>query len=403
MTNADMPSLPEGKYNKWCEKRPIVDENTTEWDKADKYSTRSDLTPYEKSAFYIYEHTKCKGLEFVAFSNVDLKRHVTLNNKVILVPCFLTDLNNRDRQDPLLQPTLNMMSNARLVYDGWIPIEKWETLNVRTAIRNIDEALSIFSLRGRSYFHWEPKYPEGSKTINLYHNFHLKELEQIMKYMDDLGQEDRKAVYQSLGWLSKGIHLDNPIVRFLFSILAIESLAVYIERMTSDQSVLFSLRAELSTKSELTRKREECIDKIISELYETNRIQAITKAYSECVGSLTNILKNHVRRIFEPDHKAFDLLFEEKVDGKSLYDLRHTIAHGSADILSEVERARIHKRVWYAEATARKYIITILGKAQNTILNISSDMFAASFSPFNGVMNRADMYTGPTHMALLYS
>lgn len=403
MSKKDLPTMPSKKYNDWCEKRPIVNNDMTKWEQADAYATRKDLTPYEKSAFYLHKHTGCEGIEFVAFSNIRLKKFVILGNDVVLVPCFLHEFENISLEDPLLQATFKMMDNGKFVYDGWTPLAEWDEPHVRGAIRNIDEALSLFCLRGRSYFTWEPKYPENPSTFNLYHDFHLAELEQVMGLIYSLQDEDRIAVFRSLGWLSKGIHLNDPIVRFFFSILAVESLSMYIERTAAAQSPFSTLRNTQLSKEDFKKQREACIDEVISIMYQKNRIKAITKAYSDCVVSLTSILKEHIKHIFEPDTSPFDLLFKEKVENKSLYDLRHEIAHGSADVLSEIQRDHIRKRVWDAESIARRYILAVLEKALNIRLTRSSGMFAASFTPLHGVMNQPSMYGGPTHMALLYS
>jgi hypothetical protein len=398
----DLPKINERKYNKWCEKAPIVNEDTDKWDKADEYSKRTDLTPCEKSAFYLHEHTDCEGYEFVAFSNIEIKRYVILSNNVILVPCFLTDMSNKSGDDPLLQPTLKMMHNARFIYDGWIPITEWNDDNVRAAIRQIDEALSIFCLLGRSYVKWEPKYPADPKSFNLYHDFHFDELDQIVKLVDKLEPDDQIAVYRSIGWISKGIQLDDPIVRFLFSILAIESLAMYIERGASNQSAFVALKTEILKKEDLLQARDKCIDEIISTYYQNDKTKAIIDAYFECVVSLTKILKNHIRNMFDPDTNPFKLLFGDKVDDASLYDFRHEIAHGCADVLSDIKREQIRKRVWHAEALARRYIIKVLEKAFAINLKMSNGMYAASFTPLNGVMNRKSFYSGSVHMAMLY-
>lgn len=403
MGNSNQSQLPEGKYNKWCERHPIINTNVEQWHKIDSYYKRDDLTPYEKSVFYFHKHTNCRGIEFVAFANIRLKQMSILANNVTLVPCFLHNYRNVQRDDPILQATFKMMSNGRFIYDGWVPLKEWTEQSVRNTIRHIDEALSIFCLRGRSYITWEPKYTENFSTFNLYHDFHLDEIEQIMMKIESLPIKDRTAIYRSLGWLSKGIHLNDSIVRFFFSILAIESLAIYIENTAPDESPFATLRPVKLTKAERKSERENCIEKIIITLYNENKTRAITNAYFDCVVGLTRILKNHISHLFEQNSEPYKLLFEEKIDGKSLYDLRHEIAHGSADVLSEVQREQIRKRVSRAESLAREYIITVLEKALRIKFAISKGMFESAFTLLDLVGNNASMYSGPTHMALLYS
>lgn len=118
--------------------------------------------------------------------------------------------------------------------------------------------------------------------------------------------------------------------------MAIETLVICIEEDTPDESHLVVLRAERLTQTERPARREKCIGDTISEWVKSNPTKAITKAYSDCVVEIKQRLKTHLEHIFKSDAKPIALLFEHKVEGKSLYDLRHVIAHGTVDALSEV-------------------------------------------------------------------
>ena len=54
----------------------------------------------------------------------------------------------------------------------------------------------------------------------------------------------------------------------------------------------------------------------------------IKDCYSICIESINKRMEGHLGSILKRESKGFKLLFEEKIDGKTLYDLRHVIAHG---------------------------------------------------------------------------
>lgn len=397
----NLPNISARKYNTWCEKRALVCADQDKIRRATAFFTRRDLAPSERAAFYLHELTNCEGLEFVAFSNAELRNTILLPYGVVLVPCFLSDIDGQSAQDPLVQLTMKMVRESRFIYDGWIPIQTWDEQNVRKAVRNIEEALSVFCLRGRTFFDWEPKYPAPDESTSIYkfESRHFQELEEITRILDSLGQGDRNALYRSLAWLSQGLRLNEPAARFFFSILAIESLATYIEEKAQDDSPLVVLRTRPFTEAE----REKCIEDCLLENLQDNPTEAIRRAYFDCVVSITQQLKRHFRQVFQSDPELFTLLFEQKVEGKSLYDLRHGVAHGSADALSEVQRERIQQRVWDAEKVARRYILTVFETALGAQPFSKGIKAALWLGIQNSVVSSEDMYQGPTHMAVLYS
>lgn len=407
MTGRDLSSISARKYNTWCERRSLVCADEDRHRRARAFLARRNLAPSEQAAFYLHELTGCEGLEFVSFSNARLNNPVMLANDVVLVPCFLSEseMAGQNLQDMLVRLTMEMVRQNRFIYDGWIPIETWDEGNVRKAVRSVDEALSLFSLKARAYFEWKPKYPapDESQSIYTYEDQHLQELERVAKLLDSLGEGDRVAIYRSLAWLSQGLHLNEPAARFLFSILAIESLATYIEEEAPYDSPLAVLRAERLTRTERRTKREKCIDDTLLKWLQRDSTEAVKKAYFDCVVGLERRLQTHLEHVFTSDPEPITLLFGYKVAGKSLYDLRHVIAHGTVDALSEAERDQIRQRVWDAERVARKYISAVV----NTALGakpFSKTMTATIFIGVENVVVPSEgMYQGPIHMADVYS
>ena len=256
--------IPSGKYNRWCERRPLVCSDKERIDRANSYLIKKELTSSEKAAIYLHDLVSCEGLEFVAFGNARLNEPVVLPGNIKLVPCFLPDVEGKSLEDPLVQLTMQMVQRSRFIYDGWLPISNWQAEAVRKAIRKIDQALSIFALQGQVSFSWEPKYiPIDKSQPSSYHfeHRHIQEIEQLSHFTESLSYADSRALFRSVAWLSQSLKLTEPAARFLFSILAIESLADYIEEASTDDSVFASLRSMSShiTKPERKAQREECI------------------------------------------------------------------------------------------------------------------------------------------------
>src|SRR6266508_5453893 len=95
---------PAGRYNEWGQKRMLEADQATV-DRASRVVARQDLTPNERSAFWLHELTGTAGLEFVAFSNAMLEEPVELTGGVQLAPCFLPqrELSGANIGEPLVQ------------------------------------------------------------------------------------------------------------------------------------------------------------------------------------------------------------------------------------------------------------------------------------------------------------
>ena len=273
--------IPHGKYNKWCERRPLVCNDEAIISKARKHLVKKELTSIEKAAIFLHDLVNCQGLEFVAFSSARFRKPVILPGEVILVPCFLPEIEGKSWKDPLVRLTYRMMEHSRFIYDGWIPISDWHIESVREAIRKVDETLTIFSIQERIWFTWEPKYMlsqmyPSSQEIE---DQHLQEIENLSRFIDSWIDDDSRAFYRSAAWLSQSLILPQPAARFLFCIFAIESLANYFERKATNDSVFSSLKASPVREN----KREKCIEDTLNRLYANNPVSAVTSAYFECV------------------------------------------------------------------------------------------------------------------------
>ena len=142
----DFP-IPEGRFNKWCERRPLVCGDPARYFRASSFLGRSDRGPSEGAALYLHELAGAGGLEFVVFANVRADGPVALSKGVMVVPCFLQTIEGRRTEEPLVEAPLTMERRGRFVYDGWMPIPVWNDETVRRTVESIDEALALLSPR----------------------------------------------------------------------------------------------------------------------------------------------------------------------------------------------------------------------------------------------------------------
>lgn len=408
--NSDVTfELPFGKYNKWCERRPLVCSDKTIISKARKHLIKKKLTSTEKAAFFLHDLVNCQGLEFVAFSSAHFKKRYTLPGRVILVPCFLPEIEGKSWKDPLVRLTYRMMAHSRFIYDGWIPISDWRIDSVRETIRKINQILTIFSVQERTWFTWEPKYITTSHKIENQHypssheieDQHIQEIENLSQFIDSWIDDDSRAFYRSVAWLSQSLVLPQSAARFLFNILALESLVTYIEKGATSDSAFRPLRSSQLTKSEHTEQQEKCIKNLLDHLLATDPVKAVNSAYSNCVVGIRKMLEDHLQRVFADDPEPVELLFKNKIEGKTLYDLRNAIAHGRMDALDDLQRQRISDRIWDIERIARQYLVNVLRIIWNRS-PFKQRMIKSMMVPFQ-IVSHESMYNGPIHMAEIYT
>ena len=396
-------SVPPGKYNRWCERRPLVCADEERIFRTDQYVFDTNLTQSEKAAFYIHELVGCQGLEFVVFSNARIKHPVKLPGDITLVPCFLAELEKTDSL--IAQLTLEMTHRACFVYDGWLPIGDWQTDSVRKAMRMIDSALSVFALRASAWFSWEPKYSPIMRG-GIYYEFESEDVMQVnelSKFVSQMEEPDARALLSSIGWLSQSVRSNEPAARFLFGILAIESLATYVEEESAEPSAFSQLWGERLTKQQCKEWRQACIRDTVAQLLDRDPEKAVQAAYFDCIVGIRKQLEAHLMNVFRDETEPIELLFKLKVDGKTLYELRNKIAHGRMDALSEAQREAIFARAWDVERIARQYILKVLETVMARELEESEILESVSPRLREGIVSNESMYNGPIHMAEVYS
>ena len=95
------------------------------------------------------------------------------------------------------------------------------------------------------------------------------------------------------------------------------------------------------------------------------------------------------------------MLFKDKIEGSTLYDIRHKIAHGGLNALEDFEKNIIKKRIWDMEKMSRKYINKVIERISgNTYFQVKT--IKSMLRPFSVISHRR-MYSGPVHMAYFYT
>lgn len=376
------------KYNNWGERDPIVCADKNKADKATRVTMRQDLSNPEKSALYLYEIAGCQGLEFVGFSNAKIDRPIRLATGVIIYPCFMQTTVGCCMDDPLVQASSRMSQTGCYIYDGWLPISEMNDEGIRQRIRTLREVLGSFPLISGSKFDWQPKYQKGNTTSKTYYfsDNEIKTIEGFAKKIELAKYDDRIALLRSIGWVAECVKVENSESKFLFAVLAIESLCTYIEESGTDSS-FHALAQGKQSKLERKKEREKCIRQTLQELLEDNPTKAVSTAYFDCVVGVKKKLYNHLANIFGEEDEGFVAFFQKPEGRPSLYELRHTIAHGSHDIFSEFDRNGIDQNIYKVEKLALRYIWHVLNHCLEFYNESSSIHTKISFNLSEGAIS----------------
>jgi hypothetical protein len=391
---------PDGRFNDWGERKwlrvtpeqlPLVDNELR----------RLELSPRARSLYWSASLTDSSGVEFVLISNAQFVPVIFEGSGVHIVPCFTPMDPGKPRYD---KRHVAMTKRGEFIYDGWVPCDVWTASRLEQIVSSLDDIASLVSLTGGYYAHWEPKYPSPTSPIP-WHVATQAEFEAVatsIAVMAQLPQADKLAIRRSLAWVAAAL-MTPPLQRFLLLFVSFESLATYIEgTKTSDASVLRSaFAADKPSKSRRKRRRKECVQRVFANSHVTPRL--VERAYWECVGtSIREMLEDHINRVLtEP--QVSRLLFVEKVGGKTLWELRNDIAHGSLYILSDQETQLLSRRVPVLESVVRRYLTTIFSNLARR------DYFPRPRTPnltlpaSHAFGSRGTDYAGPTDMAEYYA
>jgi len=395
------------KYNEWCHRKPFANPNflnATVRNSEGFYQ----LSQTSQAVLLQHEVLNCDGLEFFIISNLKLEKPIKFENGLEIVPCFYQDMHSQELNDPLVEASSRMKRMARYLYDGWLPILDWKTENISKQISIIDETFSLFALTYPIYFEWEPKYfyetnlaitIDQDKDVNP--DFDLEKIISFSNNLNVLSEIDRVAVYKSINWINKAQGAYDPLIKFLFYMVAIENLVHYIEKDKKASPAFINLRTR-SDKDSVSEEKNDCIKKLLMKgAFESDPQKFVTDAYFDCVGGLKKNIELQLKNAFPNDDKLWRLFFE-KINKKSLYDIRSEIAHGKINTLNVNDIEEVRRRLRDVKNIALKYIYSVLERSGVGKYPASEIKPIISLKLMNANLTNISMYKGPTHMALFY-
>lgn len=398
--NAWYERKPDGRFNKWGGREWLqVPEQTIR--AVDQELARLDLSPRARSLYQAARYSDSKGIEFVFISNAQFRPVLSEGTRIHIVPCF-TPLDPLNPKHEKRQGA--MMKRGQFIYDGWVPNEDWSARRLEEIVSSVDDVVSVFSIVGGYYAYWEPKYvfPTTPVPSHVASQREFQALARTVGLMAKLPEGDRDALRRSLAWM--GAALRTPRVqRFLLLFVSIESLATYIEsRKTARGGVLRRrFAAPPAIASERRKRREECVQAI----FKDRAVSAgtVQEAYFKCLyTSIREMLEGHLNRVFGTE-QASKTLFREKVDGKTLWQLRNDMAHGNLDLVSEQAVRFLSARVPVLEDIARSYLRRIFAALAGAHYFSEPRRPILALRPCQAFGSPGTKYMGPTDMAEYYA
>ena len=353
-----VPLKPAGRFNDWGERRWI--EAEPDWIRfVDREIDHLGLAPRARCLCRSAMHTYSEGIEFVFLTNAQFSDVVTVEGGVWLVPCFTPmnlakGISGDDRQ-------IGMSRRGYFVYDGWLANREWTKVRLERAVSVLDDLVHLFSLSGRWFAYWEPKYRFDKPPVEFYQPTpeDIRSLTKTIDTVNLLSPSDRAALRRSAAWMANALRAVSPVQRFLLLFISIESLATYIERGTDIDSPLLGFAGAKLSKTDRRRMREACIRDLLSLKLDAEPTHAVSEAYFDCVVGVRRTLEDHLTRVFG-NRTVSKVIFEDAVEGKTLWQLRNDIAHGSLNILSEAQLLFVTGQVSRLERIARSYLRQVL-------------------------------------------
>jgi hypothetical protein len=305
-----------GRYNKIGEWRPMVyPGNPDTIAKASHEMAEGDFE-VEGTLFYMM----CTGhrvIEFAAKTPIELPdKGVKFGDRFHLWQC----------------PTQEEESEYTL-YDGQYDLEAVDPKSIRSAIATINVGINRMALAYNTEVQWSLKYQGRirhaiSKVTPSRKD--LKILDSLLKDFPD--REDSIILDIAIDWYHRGelTRRTNIFLAFLCYYIALEYTAVAIADGKADLGLGF----HSESPEERKKKAEDRIKRKHDELYETDPIEFIKKAYFDDVTGITNKTRRVIEFIFGKEHEYVTLLFKAGKDKESLSDIRGKLAHGDITLLS---------------------------------------------------------------------
>lgn len=325
---------------------------------------------FEHDALKIIIQRKLKGIKFIAYGNIQMDQLKKFDNGLTLVPKYVTSKEwGKEENQQKLSQTWNMEKYHQLEYEGFFPLGEINIDEVHRGMKIINETLTSLSLVGPGHLNWEMEgLGRDVVPFGIIDDVQFKEAQRIIKNIPNYNEDDREVLYRSLSWYSKGVSWAEPFIKFLCLMVAIESLAMYIEKGKGlEDSPFLRIRFDKKTKQEKDKDFEKCVENLLKEqLIVQNSKDFFEKGYSQCLKGIQTTVKNHLTNLFSNNYELIQPLFDNVGKTKSFYQIRHDVAHGSFNSLNELDKENIRRNVWKLAKLARMYILLVLTKTDPT-------------------------------------
>jgi len=181
----------------------------------------------------------------------------------------------------------------------------------------------------------------------------LKILDETFKYFPKT--DDSIVLDAAIDWYNRGSTTRNVFNKFLCFYIALESVCTAI----ADGDADFGLGYRHKDKKERKIERIECIKIKYNQLYATDPIEFVEKAYFDCVLSLKEKVHSVTEIVFGQGHPYINTLFEKGEDGYSLNGIRGQLAHGRKTLLFKQEEILVRKRLNEIKRIAYEFIMRL--------------------------------------------
>jgi hypothetical protein len=337
-----------GRYNIPGEWKPLFYPGETDMLFKEAHEMAKDKADKRIMGCLFYAMVTCHhAIEFVVKSNFDLPYPISVAEsswgKLVL-----------EKIDPAGSET-NQNVNRR-VYDGTLHLKKFGLEEMETGLSLIHLTLNRLAFRLDGKFDWFLKYPLVGSADGV---ITTKEDDQetIGDYLKNLKGSDTIIIDSAIDWYVNGNKAQNVFNQYLCYCIAIEALALpFIE---GDMEASKKYGVTNVSKAELKENKKKCIHQKHAELYAADPIGFVEQAYFDCVISLKQSIKKSLGTIFGDDSEAVKLMFEKKVDGYTLHDLRSELAHGNFSLADRGHENIIRRRVDEMGYIAQQFILRL--------------------------------------------
>jgi len=336
-----------GRYNLVGEWKPIVyPGESNEIQKLVAEATKNEKDKRIAGCLFYIIATARHAIEFVVRSNFEIP-YDFLNSSAGDLKILLHKVKMPEASD---KANFNIQ-----IYDGTVLLPNIDVDTIGDALDVIGLFLNRITFRIDGKAEWFLKYSmyeSGTGKLRL----SKKDFRLLGEYLLSLKSPDMTVIDSAMSWYTTAKNSTNIFTQYLNYYIAMESLAVAL--VDGEMEVGKEFGIEILSKEERKNKIDECVKKIHEEIYQNDPIDFVKKAYSECILSLRTKTQLALTKVFGLDHE-FIKAFLEKSDGKTMYDLRNDLAHGSFNHIDRAEAHLIKSKLPVLEEIAYELIIRL--------------------------------------------